>query len=214
MEMLVLDGEIPVNAYIIRNGNQCFVIDPGYQKARLQAYMHEHQLEVVGILLTHAHIDHVEALDAFAVPIYLHEAEAPILHDNVNNGFTFYGKTQTYQVADLDIHYIQDGWEYPFGAHCIRALWTPGHTPGSVCYEYGAELYSGDTLFAGTVGRWDFPLGNLATLQKTIVTLLEQQPENQVVYPAHGPATTIGTERQNNPYYWQWRSLVHALLGT
>lgn len=167
--------------------------------------MKQHHLEVLGILLTHGHIDHIGAIDAFDVPIYLHEKEVEIIKDNHKNGFTYYGKEKPYLLEDLHLIPINENHRFPLGDQEITVLYTPGHTIGSVCYRMGNDVYSGDTLFQGTVGKWTFPTGNLATLKHTILQLLDTLEPDLQVYPAHGPSTTIAQERKTNYFYHEWK---------
>lgn len=204
IQKLLLDGEIPVNCYILERNKECFIIDPGYQKHLIQKYISEKGFTVKGILLTHAHIDHVEALDCFDVPVYLHEKEYEILINNYNNGFTYFGKLPNYSFDTLDIKLINESTIITLGDENISVIHTPGHTIGSVCYLIGFDLYSGDTLFEGSVGKWDRPSGDLNVLKKSILKLVNSLPDYTLVHPGHGHSTTIGTEKQINMYYRQW----------
>ena len=208
MNKLLLYGDIDVNCYFIEHHQQCYIVDPGYEKERIIQYIYDKQLSVQGILLTHGHIDHIGAIDAFDVPIYLHEKEFEIIKDNVKNGFTFYNKAKPYDLSSLHLVPINSATTLPLGDHLIQVIHTPGHTVGSVCYKINDELYSGDTLFKGTVGRWDFPTGDLDTLQKTIVNLINSLPDNTKIYPAHGEISTIGHEKATNHFYLMWKNLI------
>ena len=204
MKKMLLYGDINVNCYFIEHNQKCYIVDPGYEKERVIQYVKEHHLEVLGILLTHGHIDHIGAIDAFNVPIYLHEREFEIIEDNVKNGFTFYGKDKPYDLTSLHLVPLTDGQRLPLDELEIEVIHTPGHTVGCVCFKVLKDLYTGDTLFAGTVGRWDFPTGELKTLQHSIVSLIESQSDDVRIHPAHGDSSTIGTERLTNPYYLDW----------
>lgn len=204
----MLDGEIPMNCYVLERNKECFIIDPGYQKEIIQNYIAQKGYTVKGILLTHAHIDHIEALDCFPVPIYVHEKEYEILIDTAKNGFDFFGKKPQYNLADLEIICINENSTLSIGNETIQVLLTPGHTIGSVCYLIGHDLYAGDTLFEASVGKWDRPTGDLNTLKKTIVNLINSLPDHVLVHPGHGRSTTIGIEKQINNFYHQW-SLEH-----
>lgn len=105
VQKLLLYGEIPVNCYVIECDNECYIVDPGYQKQQIQNYINQKSYQVKGILLTHGHI---EALDCFDVPIYLHEKEYEILMDNYNNGFEFFGKPRPLKFENLDIILITE----------------------------------------------------------------------------------------------------------
>jgi hydroxyacylglutathione hydrolase len=204
IQKLLLDGEIPMNCYVLERDKKCFIIDPGYQKESIQNYIAQKGYTVKGILLTHAHIDHIEALDCFAVPIYIHEKEYEILIDTAKNGFDFFEKKPQYDLADLEIVCINENSKLSIGNDEITVLHTPGHTKGSVCYLVGFDLYAGDTLFEASVGKWDRPTGDLRTLKKTIVHLINSLPDYILVHPGHGRSTTIGIEKQINSFYHQW----------
>ena len=90
----------------------------------------------------------------------------------------------------------------------IKVIHTPGHTVGSVCYKIDNDLYTGDTLFKGTVGRWDFPTGKLDILRKTVVDLIDSQDEDTKIHPAHGESSTIKHEKETNYYYNEWKNIV------
>ena len=205
MKKILLYGDIDVNCYILERHNKCYIIDPGYEKERIINYIQDNNLEVKGILLTHAHIDHIGAIDSFKVPVYLHEKELEILKDNHRNGFEFYGKEKPYELEDIDIVPINENTVLELEDKQIEVIFTPGHTVGCVCYKIDNDLYTGDTLFRGTVGRWDFPTGNQETLRNTIVNLIESMKEDIVIHPAHGESSTIGDEKRNNYFYLEWK---------
>lgn len=205
MKSILLDGEIPVNCFVIEDQGRCYIIDPGFQKERLQEYIKTLDLEVIGILLTHAHFDHIEALDAFDVPIYIHKNEKVILQDGFFNGFSYGDRVMPYELEDLNIVWIDES-PLKINDQDIHVLLTPGHTPGSVCYKHGDVLYSGDTLFRGSVGQWDFPCGSQEDLKKSIISLLESLDDKTTVHPAHGSATSIAYEKQRNIYYHHWKN--------
>ncbi len=205
MNKILLYGEIDVNCYIIENNGECFIVDPGYQKERVIKYIEDKNLKPKGILLTHGHIDHIGAIDAFDLPVYIHEKEYEVLIDNQKNGFDFYNREKPYNLDDIKIVKINSDTVLDLGDKKIEVIFTPGHTIGSVCYKIEDDLYTGDTLFEGTVGRWDFPTGNLEVLKKTIKTLIENTDENIKIHPAHGKSSTIGQEKRNNYFYINWK---------
>lgn len=206
MNKLLLVGDIDVNCYFIERKGQCYIVDPGYEKERIRDYVNKRGLRVLGILLTHAHIDHVEALDCFNVPVYLHNRELPVFQDEYYSGYKLYKKTRPYSLNDIEIRELKHGDRLPLSDRNIEVIHTPGHTPGSVCYKVDSLLYTGDTLFKSSVGRWDFPLGDENALRDSIISLIRNHDASVTVCPGHGPRTTIGEERESNQFYMKWTS--------
>lgn len=200
-----LNGHIPVNCYIIEDKGQCYIVDPGSEKEKLQAFISSKDLDVLGILLTHGHFDHIGALDAYDVPIYLHEDEFVLIKDGLYNGFDFENRQMTLDWSKLNLVAINEGTELSLNQRKINIFHTPGHTPGGVCYQIGHELITGDTLFQGAVGRWDFPLGHQAALKDSVCRILQLFDDDVLIYPGHGNPSTIGMEKQINPYYRHWQ---------
>ncbi len=207
MTKLLLNGDIPVNCYIIEHNNKCYIVDPGYEKEVVQNYIAQHNLEVLGILLTHGHIDHIGAIDAFDVPVYVHEKEKELLCDNHKNGFAYYGKEIPYNIDSINLVTINDGYTLALDNKIIDVIHTPGHTVGGVCYKIDNDLYTGDTLFEGSVGRWDFPTGDEKTLMKTVVKLIDTQDDSINIHPGHGESSSIGKEKKNNYFYLSWKEI-------
>lgn len=202
---LVVYGDFITNCYVLDRDGKCFIIDPGYQKERIQNYVKHEGLKVEGILLTHAHIDHIEALDCFDVPIYIHEIEYEVLMDDRLNGFGYFGKQKAYNLNHLEIRKINESTRIPLANEEIEVIHTPGHTIGGVCFKIGHDLYTGDTLFEGTVGKWDRPTANLEQLKTSVLKLIDQQPDYMLIHPGHGRSSTIGVEKQINSFYKQWK---------
>lgn len=205
MKRLMLRGEIPINCYFIINNNKCYIVDPGYQKDRIIDYVKKNNLEVLGILLTHGHVDHIGAIDCFDVPVYLYKDEYEVVIDNDKNGFDFYSKEMFFDINDINFVKIDENVKFQLDDKEIEVLHTPGHTVGGVCYKVDNDLYSGDTLFRGTVGKWTFPTGSLEDIQKSIFKLMDTMDDETKVYPGHGRSTTIGIERESNKYYLEWK---------
>jgi len=199
-------GPLQTNAYILTNSNkECVIFDPGGDGQRFNTILRQQGLTPVAILLTHAHFDHIGAIDDvianWDVPVYIHEKEKNWLKDPALNGSAYFipgqeilskaeptilPKEGSFVVSDfhLDLHY------------------TPGHSPGSVSY-YCKELgvvFSGDALFQGSIGRTDLPGGSheqlLSSIHKKLLTL----PEETIVLSGHGPETTIEAEMDSNPF--------------
>lgn len=183
------------------------VIDPGDDVDLLLAAVAEHQLTIVDILLTHAHLDHVTgvaaARRALNVPVWLHRADN-FLYERVVEQGQMFGLRVEPQPA-IDKFYDGEG-PLRFGRFTVRVLHTPGHCPGGVCLAVAREgeprstLFVGDTLFAGSIGRTDLPGGDLPTLLRSIRDVLFRFPDDTVVWSGHGEMTTIGEERRTNPF--------------
>ena len=187
-------------------------IDPGDEVDELLATIAGEQLTTVAILLTHAHVDHVsgvaEAKRALGVPIYLHPDDLFLYQNAVRTGMMF-GLTVE-EPPPVDVFYDGEG-PIAFGDYRVRIVHTPGHCPGGVCLAVSKNgdsspphLFVGDTLFAGSIGRTDLPGGDYATLLKAITEKLFAFPDESIVYSGHGPETTIGREKQTNPFVLEY----------
>lgn len=204
------------NGYVVgcENTREAVFIDPGDEVDQLLAFIRAEQLEVTHILLTHAHVDHVsgvaEAKRALGVPIYLHKDDLFLYQNAVRTGMMF-GLTVE-EPPPVDVFYEGDD-PIAFGDHRVRVLHTPGHCPGGVCLAVSRigdasppHLFVGDTLFAGSIGRTDLPGGDYATLLKAITEVLFAFPDESIVYSGHGPKTTIGREKNTNPFVLEYLS--------
>ena len=186
---------------------ECVVIDPGSngprEFQRLKDFIEGRSLKPVKVLLTHGHFDHTlglaDAAAAWNVPVYLHPADADLLVRSIDWSRQL-GLTATPYEGPLTG--IADGDTIRFGNTELKVIATPGHTPGGVCYynEKDAVLFSGDTLFAGSIGRTDFAEGDYDRLIDSIRNKLLPLDGDVTVLPGHGPATSIGYERATNPF--------------
>jgi hydroxyacylglutathione hydrolase len=185
---------------------EAVIIDPGDEVDELMAAARDLEVDVQAILLTHAHVDHITgvgaAKDAFDVPVYLHRDDAFLYEAAVQQGAMFGFKVR--QPPPVDNFY--DRTPIHFGEYEVRVHHTPGHCPGGVCLqigkkgEGGAELFVGDTLFAGSIGRTDLPGGDFDVLMRSITEVLFPLGDAAIVHPGHGPDTTIQRERTTNPF--------------
>jgi hydroxyacylglutathione hydrolase len=183
------------------------VIDPGDEVNELLAVVKERRLSVKYILLTHAHVDHVtgvgRAKQALGAPIGLHHDDL-FLYERADQIGAMFG-LQVEPLPPVDFYY-HAGVVLHFGQYDVRIHHTPGHCPGGVCLQVGrtgtvgTQLFVGDTLFAGSIGRTDLPGGDYDTLIHSIRHVLFAFGDDAEVYPGHGPATTIGEERRTNPF--------------
>lgn len=197
-------GPVQTNCYfaINKETKEALVIDPGEEAARLMQQIRDQGLTVAAILLTHGHFDHAGAAEELSTlcnaPVYAHEAEKETLESEKLNACWMIGRKETYR-ADL---FVKDEQELDLAGFHIRVLFTPGHTRGGCCYYFPYEnvVFSGDTLFQMSVGRTDLEGGSMSQIVRSIQEKLMPLPEQTVVYPGHGEATTIETERMYNPY--------------
>lgn len=197
-------GPVSTNCYFLINEKtkETILIDPADKAERICAKISGEQLMPVAILLTHGHFDHIMAVEEisgiYSIPYYIHEEEADLLENPDLNG-AFMLKSN---IAAQRDKLLKDKEILTLGGLTIEVMHTPGHTAGSVCYYLPEEkvLFSGDTLFYESIGRWDLPTGNNVTILKSLKEKLFELPEDTKVYPGHGMATSIGHEKNNNPY--------------
>lgn len=191
-------GSMSVNCYIISNKltNEAFLIDPGDDFVDIKKYLDVNKLEPRFIVHTHGHYDHIGADNDFNLPIYIHNLDKECLVDAQKNlsGFFDY----PFILAGKRINTLEDNSEIKFADSILKITHTPGHSAGGICILLGGALFSGDTLFAQGIGRTDFPGACHETLIKSIKEKIFTLNDNIVVYPGHGPATTIGREKATN----------------
>ena len=204
LEMLTV-GPFQENCYIVGDeaSGEGVLIDPGDEAARIAIAVEQTNLDMSRILLTHAHIDHVGAVAAlveeYACPVLMHAEAEPTLSQLPAQAMMMglrFGK-----VPSVD-DYIEDEEVVKVGGVELRSLYTPGHAPGHLAFYAEGEglVLAGDALFAGSVGRTDLPGGSMKVLLRSIEERLLTLPDGTMVYPGHGPETTIAKEKAHNPF--------------
>ena len=193
------------NCYVVSDDTgEGVVIDPGGMAKEILAYIRDRKLSIKAVLDTHGHCDHIGANDAIrdatGAPLYIHKEDGPMLSDMRLNLSAFMGFKAISRPAE---HLLSEGDKISFGQSELEVIHTPGHTTGGVCFVGEGVAFTGDTLFAGSIGRSDFPGGSERDLIGNIKKKLLVLPDETKVYSGHGPATEIGWERQCNPYL-QW----------
>ena len=204
IEKFVL-GPVGTNCYIVRNDDtmECFIVDVAACPPEFVSHIRNSGLTVKAVLLTHGHFDHIMGLDRFLeefpVPVYACAAEKDVLESaQLNSSAGMLGQPYTFTGA----RFVKDGDLLDVAGMKIQAIQTPGHTIGGCCYYIADEnvLFSGDTLFRASVGRTDLPTGSMSALVRSVTDRLLVLPDETRVYPGHMEETTIGYEKQYNPF--------------
>lgn len=186
-------GQLQANCYILgcNNSKEGMVIDPGGDVISIVKEITKAELKIVKIILTHGHFDHTDGADelrnATKAPVFIHSADAPSLSFEPDGN-------------------IDEGQVFDVGEYKISVIHTPGHSPGGVCLFAPGAVFTGDTLFAGSIGRTDFPGGDYDSLINGVVNKIFPLGDDLRVYPGHGPASTIGQERRFNPFFTSFKA--------
>lgn len=196
-------GPFQVNCYVVKpkqDSNSVFVIDPGDEGKRIAEFIESEGYDPVAVLLTHAHLDHIKGcadlVNHFGINVYVPDADVAMFLSDAN-------ELAPYLYRDCEFPEPVALSAYPMdGNSCFEAIATPGHTQGGVCYYFSelSSLFSGDTLFAGGVGRTDLPGGNHNQLISSIKQKLFVLPNETKVFPGHGGSSSIESEKRSNPY--------------
>lgn len=200
---VIVNGPFQENCYLVWDdaSKQAVFIDPGDEPQRLAEAASSRGLEVVGIFNTHGHIDHagavVEVQKRFDVPFAMHPDDAVLL-DSMPEQAALFGLPRM-EIPTVDRR-LSDGELFNVGEHTGKVIHTPGHSPGGVCFAFEDFVFVGDTLFAGSIGRTDLPGGSYETLIDSIKSKLLVLRAELPALPGHGPATTIGLEKERNPF--------------
>lgn len=197
-------GPLETNCYIIWDTETHYaaVIDPGGDKHLIAESITSHRLSVKYVLLTHGHFDHCFHADDFArdygVEVAMHESDIVQIEQGKSLAEMFYDGSSYVEVLPQKL--LTDGDVLRLGESAIEVIHTPGHSQGGLCFVTDAGVFCGDTIFAGSIGRTDFPGGSYSQLIASINAKLLSMKDETPLYPGHGPATTVGRERATNPF--------------
>jgi glyoxylase-like metal-dependent hydrolase (beta-lactamase superfamily II) len=192
-------GPLATNCYIVYDpgsGKAC-VIDPGADPGRIKDMLRREGLKPMLVINTHGHGDHIAGNKALGLPVYIHRLDGGFLTDpdrNLSRVFMF-GIT-----SPAASRLLEEGDVIEIGSGSLEVIHTPGHTPGSISLKCGNAVFTGDALFAGSIGRTDFEYGDESLLIKSIKEKLLKLGDDTAVYPGHGESSTIGDERSSNPF--------------
>ena len=195
-------GSMQANCYILgcEETGAAVVIDPGDEGARIISVINENELHLMLIVNTHGHIDHIVAnrdlKEETSAPLCIHSADADMLVNPQKNLSFFIGESVTSPEPD---RLLADGDTLEAGTLRLKVMHTPGHSQGSICLLGDGHIFTGDLLFAGGIGRYDFPGSSYTDLMDSLRKVIALD-KALVVYPGHGPATTIGDEQRTNPF--------------
>jgi hydroxyacylglutathione hydrolase len=209
-------GPVQENSYIVRadaSATAAVMVDPGEEPDRLLRAAEELGVEIEAILITHCHFDHIGAVAPVAratgAEVFCPVIERPVLADVMSWVPPGFGPFESYEAE----HTVAGGERLSLAGIDFDVVFTPGHSPGHVTYAASGLLLSGDVLFQGSVGRVDLPGGDWATLERSIETLLTTFPADTVVYPGHMGVTTLGRERDANPFLSELRVRVPSVMA-
>ncbi len=202
-------GPFQANCFLVRSGEDVVVVDPGAEPDRIVDLLAAWEARPLAIILTHAHVDHVGGVAGlvrrFGVPVYLHAADLPLYERAAEHGAMFGVPVESPPPPD---HWLEHGQTVNFGSIGFEVRHAPGHSPGGVVLVSGEQAFVGDCVFAGSIGRTDLPGGDTGTLLSAIrEQILTLAPETKL-YCGHGPATTVETEAESNPFVGR-----HAIGG-
>jgi hydroxyacylglutathione hydrolase len=196
-------GPLETSAYLVvdERSREALLIDPGLESEGMYDVIHKERLQLSAIVNTHGHFDHVCGNAFFkaktGAPVLIHPEDVPLMRQASQQALAFGFQVPAPPPPD---RLLNEGDEVTMGENRLRVFHTPGHTPGGICLYGEGVVFVGDTLFSGSVGRTDMPGGSYEILLSSIRSKLLSLPDETVVYPGHGPSTTIGEERIHNPF--------------
>ena len=194
-------GPFQANCFLVRSGDDVVVVDPGAEPERIAALLDAWEAEPKAVVLTHAHVDHVGGVAGlvrrYGIPVYLHAADLPLYENAAEHGAMFGVPVEAPPMPD---HWLEHGQSLSFGSIEFEVRHAPGHSPGGVVLVGDTEAFVGDCVFAGSIGRTDLPGGDTGTLLRAIREQILTLPPATTLYSGHGPATTVETEAESNPF--------------
>jgi hydroxyacylglutathione hydrolase len=203
LEILVT-GPLETNTYLVGDGStgEAVVIDPGGDVDAIVARLSELKVRLKAVINTHGHFDHVSGnralIEATGAPLYVHKEDAPLLDlaDRAAQAFAVSAEN-----SPPPSGFLEEGEELTVGRYRFSVAHTPGHSPGSITLTGEGKAFCGDLVFYGSVGRTDLPGGSQKELRDSIRRVIVALPDDTVIYPGHGPETTVGLEKQQNPFF-------------
>ncbi|MCX5688042.1 MAG: MBL fold metallo-hydrolase [Candidatus Omnitrophica bacterium] len=195
----IVVGPLESNCYLAgdEDTKEIYIIDPGGDYKKINSVIDKNSLKPKAIINTHGHGDHIGANKEFGIPVWIHSLDADFLTDsskNLSGVFGFFLKTKAAS------RLLKDGDILDIGKYNLEVIHTPGHTPGSICLKTARIIFTGDTLFCEGVGRTDFAYGSQEDIISSIKEKLFTLDDDYVIYPGHGPSSTIRNEKINNPF--------------
>ena len=197
----ISEGVLDSNCYVVAQNDEGIIIDAGVEPEKIINIINSLNITIRHVVITHCHIDHIMYCSAIkkktGADLYIHEADSEDFVNPLNNGALLLGYDYTPEKPDKE---LKDGETIVVGDMSLKIINTPGHTPGGICVKIGDNIFTGDTLFNMSIGRTDLYKGNHSDIINSIKNKLMCFDDSVIVYPGHGPSTTIGFERKNNPF--------------
>lgn len=191
-------GAFETNTYLITKNDRAVIVDPGLDFISILDEVKKYKIEA--ILITHGHIDHIDGCGMIEAPIYVGKEDLINFSDLSRSLYKMSGLRPSFNNRNLNLIGISDNEIITLESFTFKAIHTPGHTEGSYCYLYFDNLFSGDTLFKNSIGRVDFPTGNVRKMKESLTKIVNLFPDNINVYPGHDEKTTIKDEKKYNMY--------------
>ena len=191
-------GAFETNTYLITKGDKAVIVDPGLDFVSILDEVNKYKIEA--ILITHGHIDHIDGSGLVDAPIYVGKDDLINFKDLTRSLYHMTRVKPSYDINNLNLISVSDNEIINLESFSFKVIHTPGHTDGGCCYIYYDNLFSGDTLFNGSIGRVDFPTGSMKKMKESLKKIVNLCNDNVIVYPGHDSKTTIKTEKKSNMY--------------